>query len=134
MASRAAQSARLTEPAPSSRPRSRTAAPVRAPRPARPANPARPAGPPRATRTARISPGRRRRARHYALRRRDLALDAVAGLLATILLISLTAGLGVLLLLIIPLAIGLVVSAGLERRRARRARRARPARRSSAAP
>jgi hypothetical protein len=95
--------------------------------------------PARATRPAHISSERRRRARHYALRRRDLALDAVAGLLATIVLISLTAGLGVLLLLIIPLAVGLVVSAVLERRRARRGPPAHgigrpPARRSSAAP
>jgi hypothetical protein len=66
---------------------------------------------------------RRRRERHYRLRRRDLLGDVGAGLLVTVLLLVLTAGLGVLALLDLALLGLLVASAVVERRRSRRANR-----------
>jgi hypothetical protein len=93
--------------------RSQAAARVR-PAPHRPA-PTRPSGVP--------ATERRRRERHYRLRRRDLLEDVGAGLLVTVLLLMLTAGLGVLALLDLAL-LGVLVASGLiERRRRRRARR-----------
>jgi hypothetical protein len=72
---------------------------------------------------AALATERRRRERHYRLRRRDLLEDVGAGLLVTVLLLMLTAGLGVLALLDLVL-LGLLVAAGaLERRRRRRAGR-----------
>jgi len=66
---------------------------------------------------------RRRRERHYRLRRRDLLEDVGAGLLVTVLLLMLTAGLGVLALLDLALLALLVASGVVERRRRRHARR-----------
>jgi hypothetical protein len=66
---------------------------------------------------------RRRRERHYRLRRRDLLEDVGAGLLVTVLLLMLTAGLGVLALLDLALLCLLVASGVVERRRERRADR-----------
>ena len=74
--------------------------------------------PPR--RSASPSVERRRRARHYRLRRRDLVEDLGAGLLGAILLLVLTAGLGMLALLDLALVGGLVVSGVIARRRRRR--------------
>jgi hypothetical protein len=62
---------------------------------------------------------RRRRARHYRLRRRDLVGDLAAGLVVAILLVAVTAGLGVLALLDLALVGGLVVSGIIGRRRRR---------------
>jgi hypothetical protein len=45
---------------------------------------------------------RRRRERHFRLRRRDLLFDTIAGAALSVLLISLTAGLGVLALIVVP--------------------------------
>jgi hypothetical protein len=66
---------------------------------------------------------RRRRERHYRLRRRDLLEDVGAGLLLTVLLLMLTAGLGVLALLDVALVALLVASGVFERRGRRQARR-----------
>jgi hypothetical protein len=93
--------------------RSQAAARVR-PAPHRPA-PSRPA--------AVLATERRRRERHYRLRRRDLLEDVGAGLLVTVLLLMLTAGLGVLALLDLVLLGLLVADRVLERRRRRRAGR-----------
>lgn len=68
---------------------------------------------------------RRRRQRHFRRRRRDLLEDVALALLLTIVLISVTAGLGVLLLLEAPLAAAVIGSFVLERR-LRRARAATP--------
>jgi hypothetical protein len=63
---------------------------------------------------------RRRRERHYRLRRRDLLEDVGAALIMTILLLMLTAGLGVLALLD-GVLLGLLVASGVvKRRRGRR--------------
>jgi hypothetical protein len=78
--------------------------------------PASPAG--RSGRAA--SAERRRRQRHFARRRRDLIQDAGAALVIAVFLISVTAGLGVLALLEIPLAGTLVVSLIAERSLTRR--------------
>ncbi len=96
--------------------------PVRAPkRPRRP----RTAGRRRPSRDAE----RRRRAQHFARRRRGLVTDAVLALILALVLISLTAGLGILLLVVVPLAAGLIAERVIRFRRARRgagsARRAR---------
>lgn len=61
---------------------------------------------------------RRRRRRHFARRRRDLVTDATAGLILAIVLILVTAGLGVLALLLVPLVAGLLAATVIERRRA----------------
>jgi hypothetical protein len=66
---------------------------------------------------------RRRRERHYRLRRRDLLEDVGAGLLVTVLLLMLTAGLGVLALLDVALVALLVASGVVERRGRRQVRR-----------
>lgn len=103
--------------------RSQAAARVR-PAPDRPA-PSRPPGVP--------ATERRRRERHYRLRRRDLLQDLGAGLLLTALLLLLTAGLGVLALLDLAL-LGLLAGSGLvDRRRRRGARRHGPRQRRTAA-
>jgi Flp pilus assembly protein TadB len=67
---------------------------------------------------------RRRRERHYRWRRRDLLQDSGLALAITIVLIAETAGLGVLALLIVALAGGLIGStvAGRVRRRRGRSR------------
>lgn len=64
----------------------------------------------------------RRRQRHFRRRRRDLVTDATLGLLLAIVLISVTAGLGILLLLVMPLGGALVALTIAERRVARRRR------------
>jgi hypothetical protein len=74
----------------------------------------------------RVSPERRRRERHYRLRRRDLLVDAGLAFALTIALISITAGLGVLALLELPIAAGLIASLVAERAARRRRRPARP--------
>lgn len=66
-----------------------------------------------------LAADRRRRERHYRLRRRDLLEDLGAGLLVTVLLLMVTAGLGVLALLDLALLVLLVVSGVVERRRRR---------------
>jgi hypothetical protein len=63
-----------------------------------------------------VATERRRRERHFRRRRRDLLEDTAMALLATIVLISLTAGLGVLALLEIPIAGGLIASVIVERK------------------
>jgi hypothetical protein len=63
----------------------------------------------------RVSPERRRRERHYRLRRRDLWIDAGLAVALTIALISITAGLGVLALLELPIAGALIASLVAER-------------------
>ena len=108
-------------------PRSQTAARI-APPPSRSAWDAattelgRPARPPRtAARTAPVSAAtqRRRRERHFARRRRALIIDAALALLMTIILLSVTAGLGVLALLLVPVVGVLAGSAIVRRRRSR---------------
>lgn len=73
----------------------------------------------------RISPERRRRERHYRLRRRDLLVDAGLAFALTIALITITAGLGVLALLELPIAGGLIASLVAERVAGRRCGQAR---------
>jgi hypothetical protein len=69
---------------------------------------------------------RRRRERHFRRRRLDLLQDAGLALVVTIVLISQTAGLGVLALLMVPLAGVLVGSCiAVRARHHRRRRRAR---------
>ncbi len=63
---------------------------------------------------------RRRRAQHFRRRRRDLLVDATLALILTIVLLSLTAGLGILMLVVVPMAAGLIVHRIIQRRRARR--------------
>jgi len=58
---------------------------------------------------------RRRRQRHFRLRRRDLVLDTAMALGLTLILISMTAGLGVLALLELPIAGVLIGSLIVER-------------------
>ncbi len=72
---------------------------------------------------------RRRRERHFRRRRRDLLEDSGIALALVVGLVSVTAGLGVLALIEVPLAVGLIVSMLAER--AVRRRRA-PDRRSVA--
>jgi Flp pilus assembly protein TadB len=75
---------------------------------------------------------RRRRERHFARRRRDLLEDVGVAFVLTLILITATAGLGVIALLELPLSAALVASVLIPRvRRRRRAALpgARPARR-----
>jgi hypothetical protein len=70
----------------------------------------------------RLSPAaaeRRRRQQHFRLRRRDLLVDAVLGLVLAILLLSETAGLGILAVLLLPATLVLLAT-GFARRRRRR--------------
>jgi hypothetical protein len=60
-----------------------------------------------ARRQTRASAERRRRQRHFARRRRDLLEDTALALLVTVVLLTVTAGLGVIALLEIPMAITL---------------------------
>ncbi|MDQ6836399.1 MAG: hypothetical protein M3016_09455 [Actinomycetota bacterium] len=76
--------------------------------------------------STRASRDRRQRERHFRRRRRDLLEDAAFALLATIILISATAGLGVLALLEIPM-VGIVVGSIVAERMIRK-RRAVPVR------
>ena len=85
---------------------------------------ARPAGEPARSREA-MRAERRRRERHFRLRRRDLLLDAAMALGLTVILISVTAGLGVLALLELPIALGVAASVIVERVRQGRRGRAR---------
>ena len=68
----------------------------------------------------------RRRSRHFARRRRDLLGDIAAALLVTLLTVTLAAGLGVVVLIELPVALALISSYLLDRRchrgRGRRAR------------
>lgn len=52
---------------------------------------------------------RRRRERHFRRRRRDLLEDAVLGFVLAIVLIGVTAGLGVLALVVVPAGLALIV-------------------------
>lgn len=70
---------------------------------------------------ARTRAERRRRQRHFARRRRDLLEDAALALVLTLILISLTAGLGVIALIEGPLATGLLASVLVPRWRRRAA-------------
>ncbi|HET8979375.1 MAG TPA: hypothetical protein VFN87_14520 [Solirubrobacteraceae bacterium] len=63
---------------------------------------------------------RRRRAQHFARRRRDLLVDVGLALVLAIILISVTAGLGILVLVVVPMAAGLIAHRIIVRRRARR--------------
>jgi hypothetical protein len=69
---------------------------------------------------ARARSERRRRERHFARRRRDLLEDTGLALIFTLILISVTAGLGVVVLLEIPLGTALVASVIIPRVRRRR--------------
>lgn len=82
---------------------------------------ARPAGESRDTARRRAAAERRRRQSHFARRRRDLIEDAGVALVVAIVLISVTAGLGVLALLMILLA-GLIAGSVLAPRIAARRR------------
>ena len=62
---------------------------------------------------------RRRRQRLLARRRRDLLEDCVAAIVLTIVAITLTAGLGVIALMEVPVVLALVVSYVRDRRRRR---------------
>ena len=64
--------------------------------------------PPRAPGRARSE--HRRRERHFRRRRRDLLEDALLGLVLAIVLISLTAGLGVLALIVLPVGLALIAA------------------------
>lgn len=81
---------------------------------------ARPLSPPAEERVRRRALEHRRRQRHFARRRRDLLEDTVAALALTILAISITAGLGVIALFEVPLALLLCISYVLDRRAHRR--------------
>ncbi len=85
---------------------------------ARPA--AEPSSPSRPSRRPRATADRRRRERHYRLRRRDLVQDLGIALLVAVLLFMLTAGLGVLALIDLAL-VGLLIASGVIGRRRRRA-------------
>jgi hypothetical protein len=63
---------------------------------------------------------RRRRSQHFARRRRDLLEDAAAALVLALLTVTVTAGLGVVVLIELPVAVALIVSHVLDRRRHRR--------------
>jgi hypothetical protein len=103
----------------------RRTAPVRAPfdvdreswrsRSAKPA----PRAPETQARRPRRSAERRRRERHLRLLRRDLLIDFVCANVVTIVLLSVTAGLGVIALLEIPLGVIIIGSFIVERRRRR---------------
>jgi hypothetical protein len=94
----------------------------------------RPAGPGRRTASARpqahprASIERRRRQRHFARRRRDLLEDSALAFLVTIVLLTVTSGLGVIALLEIPMAIVLIASIVIPRVRRRRGQSPRPVR------
>ncbi|HET9102795.1 MAG TPA: hypothetical protein VFN55_05525 [Solirubrobacteraceae bacterium] len=91
----------------------------------------RPAPEPAGVARRRASAERRRRERHFARRRRDLLQDAAAALIASVLLLCVTAGLGVLALLMLAVSavlIGSLLGERIIRRRRERAG-ARPTRR-----
>ncbi len=88
---------------------------------------------PRTERAAKLE--LRRRERHFRRRRRDLLEDAGFALVVTITLLTVTAGLGILALIEVPIAAALVTSVLAERAiKRRRGRDRRGARRSSRAP
>lgn len=91
---------------------------------ARTAASSRRSAPAQAQARARARAERRRRQRHFARRRRDLLEDVGLALVLTLVLISFTAGLGVIALLEGPLAAGLIASVLVPRVRQRRAERA----------
>jgi Flp pilus assembly protein TadB len=76
---------------------------------------------------------RRRQQRLLARRRRDLLEDVVAAIVLTIVAITLTAGLGVIALIEVPVVLALVISYVRDRRR-RRAALSRRGRRGRRAP
>jgi Flp pilus assembly protein TadB len=88
-----------------------------------PASPARrvPYQPPTAKRQqpSRTALERRRRQRVLARRRRDLLEDGVAAIVLTVVAITLTAGLGVIALIEVPVVLALVISYLRDRRRHR---------------
>jgi Flp pilus assembly protein TadB len=83
---------------------------------------------------ARARAERRRRQRHFARRRRDLLEDVALAFVVTLILISFTAGLGVIALLELPLAAGLLATVLVPRVRRRRATRSERARRPRSRP
>lgn len=87
---------------------------------AEPSSPLRPSRASRASRRPKSTADRRRRERHYRLRRRDLIQDLGAGLLGAVLLFMLTAGLGVLALIDFAL-VGLLIASRMIGRRHQRA-------------
>lgn len=87
---------------------------------AEPSSPLRPSRASRPSRRPKATADRRRRERHYRLRRRDLIQDLGAGLLGAVLLFMLTAGLGVLALIDFAL-VGLLIASGMIGRRHQRA-------------
>ena len=87
--------------------------------------------------TPQLSPGqqpsrtaldRRRRSQHFASRRRDLLEDTAAALLVTLLTVTFTAGLGVIALIELLLALAVIVTYLLDHRRHRWRGRSRPQR------
>lgn len=95
-----APSAADVRPAGSHRARTQSAPPRRRPRPA--------------------SPERARRLRHLRALRRDLLVDVAAAFALMVFVVIATAGLGVVLLLEIPVGVLVVASFVIERRRRRR--------------
>jgi Flp pilus assembly protein TadB len=94
----------------------------------RPAAPARRTDSARTQTRARASIERRRRQRHFARRRRDLLEDSALAFLLTVVLLTVTSGLGVIALLEIPMAIVLIASIVIPRVRRRRRQSRRPVR------
>jgi hypothetical protein len=82
--------------------------------------PARTPAPPAMARSRARTSSRRRRELHFRRRRRDLLEDTGLALLMASVLVSVTAGLGVLLLLEIPVGLVLIGSSIAERRSGRR--------------
>jgi hypothetical protein len=85
---------------------------------------------PRATRDRAARNERIRRERHLRRRRRDLLVDTAVALVVTVLTLSLTAGLGVVALLQIPVA-GAIAGSFLLERSLRKRRASPPPRRES---
>ena len=79
-----------------------------------------PAAPPREERRSSARMEQRRRRRHLQQLRRDFAADVIAAFVLTIFLLVMTAGLGVVALLELLAATGLIASVVIERRRRRR--------------
>jgi hypothetical protein len=74
---------------------------------------------PEPQRPSRAALQRRRQQRLLARRRRDLLEDVVAAIVLTVVAITLTAGLGVIALIEVPVVLALVISYVLDRRRRR---------------
>ena len=85
---------------------------------------------PKQEQPSRVALERRRRRRLIVRRRRDLLEDGVAAIVLTIVAITLTAGLGVIALIEVPVVLALVLSYLRDRTR-RRSGRERPGRRGA---